>query len=94
MFEIYYSIVVDTIAMLRTCPDCPTDMDLQSNDNMEKVKLTLDAFNYVGGWLKYFALLNVTKAKQQVYQVVFLFCFLLRLPNTSLTQSSLTENII
>ncbi|XP_031431436.1 fetuin-B [Clupea harengus] len=46
------------------CPDCPTDIDLDSND-MEKVKLTLQQFNSKSGWLKYFALLNVTKATMQ-----------------------------
>ena len=58
-------IAVKPSAILGMCPDCPTDIDLDSN-NMETVKLTLQRFNSESGSLKYFALLNVTRATMQV----------------------------
>ncbi|XP_031430646.1 fetuin-B-like [Clupea harengus] len=78
-------------AIVGVCPDCPTDIDLDSND-MEKVKLTLQRFNSESGSLKYFALLKVTRATMQWVVGPFYF-FEYTIQETVCTKSMTDVNV-
>ncbi|KAG9330720.1 hypothetical protein JZ751_015375, partial [Albula glossodonta] len=49
----------------RLCPDCPSRIDMDSEEVLKAAKLSLEKYNMESGQPNYFALLNITRASAQ-----------------------------